>query len=362
MDVFAIDLSAGVRAEAARFKDWCKPKGLKPDSFCCMSEPDQEFWQAFANAVGVGGLPADVARALRDKPTMKARLNRAGFATAPFAHVKTLRDLHNFVHLHGFPIVLKPVNGWGTLSTTVLKSANDLESVSIAAGPFDMMVEAFIQDEEYELCALIAEGEVLHVFPSLMPSRPVDAAQGSLNANISVGKDHSHIPFADLREMVQRVVDAFELPHGYLHMEVFISSDGSRLTFGELALRYPGCEIARNHGLALGFDIAGATLDTYLGLRPTPVFTRQSCVGDLLLPYRTGYVRHITSEAALMAMEGVIGVHLPIKQGDVLQPLPASSFNCTGWVFIEGETPGEVAQRMRQVHEAFELAVEELAA
>ena len=127
------------------------------------------------------------------------------------------------------------------------------------------------------------------------------------------------------------------------------------LAIGELALRYPGCEIAKNHGLSHGFDIASATIDLYLGTRPRLEYTRSRSVGDLLLPYRAGRVLSHSTREELERMPGVLEAHLGVTVGEVLSPVPPSSFNCVGWVFVEGESARQVEERMRYVVERFEL-------
>jgi hypothetical protein len=354
-DQYYVDTHRPVVEQAPGFIRWCEAQGLRPTSFCCMSEPRQEYWQAFARAVGLPGLPAEVARALRHKPTMKSWLQRAGLRTAAYAEVASSADVEAFAEEHGYPVVLKPVDGWGALATVILNNADEVGNRLVEDQAWAMMVETYIGDEEYECCALVADGKVLDVFPSIMPARPVDAAQGAINANISIGPRQPFNPVPDLKAVVQTIVTAFGLERGYLHMELFASAGGERLAIGELALRYPGCEIAKNHGLAYGFDIANATIDTYLGLVPMLAYTGANCVGDLLLPYTAGWVQRVSTAEDLLQLPGVIQAHIGVAPGEWLAEVETASFNCSGWVFVEGNDPQEVATRMMVVRDFYVL-------
>jgi hypothetical protein len=113
-----------------------------------------------------------------------------------------------------------------------------------------------------------------------------------------------------------------------------------------------------NHGLAYGFDFLNVILDCYVDRVPTPEYTKDRAVGDLLLPTAPGRVVHISTEEELLRLPGVIGAHLTARPGDLLDP-PRASHASTGYVHVEGATADEVEQRMRAVLDHFELKLAE---
>ena len=352
---FWVDTTHDVAAEAGRFRRWCLGQDLDPAHFCCVTEPRQEFWQAFARACGLPGLPPDVARALRNKPAMKDRIRASGFRTAEYAVAANLPAVLAFAKRHGYPVVLKPVDGWGALATHLVLNQEEANKLGHLFGRFEMMVETYVPYREFECCALIANGRVLDIYPSILPTAPIDVAKGGLNANISMGRCRNRIPVPNLHGTVQRLVDGFRLPHGYLHMELFVSEDGTHSMISELALRYPGCEIAKNHAYAYGFDIASATIDLYLGRVPELNYKKLRSAGDLLLPYSPGRVTHVTTPGELRRLPGVREAHVGVRPGDILPEVDEASFNCSGWVIVEGHDPDEVEDRMRTVLSTYEL-------
>lgn len=356
LPAFYVDPAHTVEAEARRLQAWCAELGLQPDCFCNMSEPQQEYGHRLAELIGLPHLPAATTRALRHKPTMKAWLRAGGLQTADDCELHTQADIDRFTAAHGFPLVLKPTDGWGTLNTHLIERHADLQRHRSLIEQHDMMLETYICDEEIMCCALLQHGEVLDTFISSMPTSPLAIAGGdTMSANISMGP--CALPF-DFDAITQRIVDAFGLRDGYLHMEWFVDPSSGRVRIGELALRYPGCEIGKNHGLAHGFDLCAATIDLYLGRRVKLDYAPARCVGDLLLPYRAGRVVAHTSARELLSLPGVLEVHLGVELGEVLPPVPSSSFNCSGWVFVEGRVPAEVESRMRAVLDRYRLTTQ----
>lgn len=63
------------------------------------------------DALQLGGTPAAVTGLLRDKAAMRARLARSELASVPFAVCHDLDDVHAFAREHGYPIIIKPIDG-----------------------------------------------------------------------------------------------------------------------------------------------------------------------------------------------------------------------------------------------------------
>jgi D-alanine-D-alanine ligase-like ATP-grasp enzyme len=69
----------------------------------------------------------------------------------------TQNDVTDFASHHGWPVVVKPRNGFACIGTHLVNSEKDLFEL----GPLDrrpMMVEAYQHGIEYELCALFQHG------------------------------------------------------------------------------------------------------------------------------------------------------------------------------------------------------------
>ncbi|MYW02678.1 ATP-dependent carboxylate-amine ligase [Streptomyces sp. SID3343] len=351
LPAFWVREGAPLEHEARRYRDWTAELPTRPTRFCNPSEPRQAVAQRFAALAGLPHLTQRQVGWVRDKAAMKSRFRELGLRTAAFARVSRASEVERFAARHGWPLVLKPVDSFACVDTYRLEGPTAVAAIDFAAR--DWMVEEFVGGTEWEVCALVHDGEVLTAWPSAMPCRPLDIVDGAMNANISVGTDEG--PPVDLRAMLQRIVTGMGIDHGYAHMEFFVVD--KQVYAGEIGVRLAGCEIPANHGHAYGFDVFGATLDVYLGRRPRLDYRERRCAGDLLLPLPgSGTVRHVTGADELLRLPGVVEAVLKTEVGDTVAARRASH-NASGHVHVVGASIAEVEQRMRAVLDAFTIEV-----
>ncbi|WP_338930792.1 ATP-dependent carboxylate-amine ligase [Streptomyces netropsis] len=337
--------------EARRYAVWIRGLPVRPDRFCNPSEPRQAVAQRFAALVGLPHLTGRQVTWVRDKAAMKDRFRELGLRTARYARVADAAGVERFAGSCGWPLVLKPVDSFACVDTFRLTGPTSLAGIDFGAR--DWMVEEYLGGTEWEVCALIHDGDVLDAWPSAMPCRPLDIVDGALNANISVATREA--PPVDLKALLQRIATGMGLDHGYVHMEFFVI-DGE-VYAGEVGVRLAGCEITANHGHAYGFDVFGATLDVYLGHRPALRYGERRCAGDLLLPLPgSGVVRAITPREELLRIPGVVDAVLKVGVGDSVAARRASH-NASGYVHVTGISIDEVEHRMREVLDVFAIDV-----
>ncbi|MGW8953943.1 ATP-grasp domain-containing protein [Streptomyces sp. NPDC055709] len=351
LPAFWVRENAPLEEEAARYRAWSEELPVPPSRFCNPSEPRQSMAQRFAGLAGLPHLTERQVRWVRDKEAMKHRFRKLGLNTARYARVSTVSEIESFAARSGWPVVLKPVDSFACVDTYRLTGPGAVSQEDL--GTRSWMVEEHLEGTEWEVCALIHGGEVLDAWPSAMPCRPLDIVDGAMNANISVPTDEG--PPIDLRAMLQRIASGMEIDHGYVHMEFFVVDH--TVYASEIGVRLAGCEITANHGHAHGFDVFGATLDVYLGRRPTLDYTDRRCAGDLLLPLPgSGTVRRITPTKDLLRLPGVIDAVLHVGVGEHVAARRASH-NASGYVHVAGRSIAEVETRMRGVLDAFAIEV-----
>jgi biotin carboxylase len=354
---FDVRADRALEKEAARYSAWVASLAAPPQFFCNPEEHLQNLAQLFAGLVGLPHLSDQQVRWVRNKAEMKDKFAELGIASARYRRVTSVGEIRQFAESHGWPVVLKPVDSFATIDTYRIDSADQLEQLAPSLPSREWMVEEFVAGKEYQLCALVARGRVLDTFISINPSPLLETIDGSMNADVTVGPHCAEYSMRTMvREMVQRLVDGMRLDHGYLHMEFFVSHDGT-IRMSEIGARLAGCGIPTNHALAFGFDIFGATLDLYLQRVPELRYTNDRCVGDLLLPTRAGRVVNVTPLDDLLRLPGVICGQLEVAVGDVVTGHRASNAR-SGLVHVEGASIDEVLERMQTVLDEFELTVE----
>ena len=333
------------------FLSWCDENDIKPQYILNPSEPEQQFAHKLGQRIGVPALTEDQVVWLRNKARMKDKFSEMGIACANYAEVKTSSDMVAFGEVQGWPIVVKPTEGFSCIDTYLLSSAEEASAHDLSDDT-NWMVESYVEGQEWECCALIQDGQVLDTYASYMPARPLDIVDGAINANITVTPTPTDFPI-DTKELVQRIVDGMELSDGYMHMEFFVNEkDG--LVMSETALRLAGCEIPENHGLANGFDTYNTLIDIHIGRKVNLDYTKSQCAGDLLLPTKAGHIVGMTSEAELLNMPGVVLYKPRLQVGDVSDPKRAGH-TCSAVVHVVGDTLEAVLSRMEYVLENFQM-------
>lgn len=348
---FVVDMEKPISQEVKRFQDWQEQHNFELKYFCNPSEPRQHISQRFARLLGLPALSKSQVDWLRNKLSMKKKCKEIGFLVADFAPVFTPNDVLAFAQSHGWPVVVKPKEGFACIDTYKLEGEKDIKKLKLGSN-HEWMVESFVWGEEYECCVLIFKGQVLDAYLSYFPAPPLEATDGAINANISLGYLNKDFP-TNMKQIVQQIVDGMDIDHGYMHLEFFLLPDQT-VVLSEVGLRLAGCEIPANHGFAYGFNIFDALIDIHLGRQPKLEYTQERCVGDLLLPIKPGRVEAITSVSDLLAMEGVIKAKLKIAVGDSISTRRASHFS-SGYVHVEGKTVFEVEYRMQRILERFHL-------
>ncbi|MEU6173855.1 ATP-grasp domain-containing protein [Streptantibioticus parmotrematis] len=280
-----------------------------------------------AHLLGADEPSASVVLATRDKRLMKHHARRAGLHTArtrsvpdPAALVdagdEALAELESAV---GYPAVVKPANGWGTVSTTV---AHDRDALRSALRDFryapelrsqQLLVEEFIDGEEFHVDAVWRDGEPWIFCVSRYVTPPLRLREGA-GPGLSVlldEEDHADL-YAEVRELHRRLNEQLGLTRGPTHLEFFRERGTGRLVFSEIASRLGGLTVAQLVGAGVGVDereiAAHEMLDGELSQLPLRR-CRFRYVGMLnIIPDRSGRVTRVPAREDLLAHDHVLDV------------------------------------------------------
>ena len=351
---FVIDSDLPLEAEAARFEQWCRARHLSVDHFLNPSEVQLRRAHAFARAVGLDALSSEQAIWARDKLEMKRHFQSLGFGVAPHRLVRGPDEVVSFAQAHGWPVVVKPRDGFSCIDTWAVRRAEEAFALPMGRRS-EWLVEAFVPDREWECCALVHDGMVIGCYPVWLPASVLAAADGAINGSVSAR--HTPPEFTiDMAEVMQRLADGMGIRQAYMHLDFFAGTEMG-LTLGEVALRPAGIEIPANHGMAWGFPVFDAIVDISMGRRPKLQYTRDRYVGDLLLPVSAGRIRWLTPLNELLELDGVIAGRLKVAPGDISAPRRAGH-TAAGYVHVEGSSIAEVEHRMWTVLDTFTLVTD----
>lgn len=206
---------------------------------------EERLIEAAAVARGVLGLPglsAESARLCRDKPAMKAALRRAGLPCAESAAVASLAELESFVERVGYPLVLKPRAGLGSLETFRVENGAELVR---AAGRLGVdrggsaAVEEFIEGHEGFYDTISIDGEprlefISHYYPSVLEA----LSDRRISPQIAATNRVELPSYGELRATGRAVLRALGIGTSATHMEWFFGPKGLKVS--EIGARPPG--------------------------------------------------------------------------------------------------------------------------
>lgn len=98
-------------------------------------------------ALGLEAMSSDIVARTLDKSKLKATLKSAGIKTPHDAIINSVEDARLFAHARGFPIVLKPLNGSGALTTFRITTDEQLARI-LDLIKLPVLAEAHVHGQE----------------------------------------------------------------------------------------------------------------------------------------------------------------------------------------------------------------------
>ncbi|MFJ2444347.1 ATP-grasp domain-containing protein [Streptomyces sp. NPDC087658] len=307
-----------------------------------------------ARRLGLPGPPPEAVVACRDKGTQRRVLEAAGVPGPRFTVVSHIAEAVTAAQDIGFPVVLKPVQGSGSLGVRLCADAGQVHMHAaellgatvnergLAADTHVLVEEALAGDEfsveVFDGCAVAVVAKHLTPHPHFVeighdvPASIPGGVAGSLTA------------------CAESAAAALGLVHGAVHVELRIGSDGPRLI--EVNPRLAGGMIPELLRRARGVDLVRAQVVAALG-RPADLTHTQCATAsirfvtadeDAVVGWRTEHTM-----AAARAVNGVVEVTLYKTPGTPVRP-PQDFRDRLGHVIAVADTP-------QRSHEAAETAV-----
>jgi biotin carboxylase len=213
--------------------------------------------------LGIPGQGVESATAYRDKFRMKTITARAGLPVTRMRLIRSAADLRAVAEAGGFPIVVKPVAGGGSVGVRVVPDAKTLDRLGAelaGVAPGRLMAETWVSGEVLVLDGLMAGGKLMQCWPVRLRYPNLTSV---VDWKPSIGW---MLPRGDelgerLLAFVADVVAALPAPQEVtaVHAEVFHTGD-DRLLLGEIACRPGGSGHAPAFELAFGVNLFAASL------------------------------------------------------------------------------------------------------
>ncbi len=270
-------------------------------------ERDLERAAQLREILGLPGQRLASASAFRDKILMKKVVQAAGVEVAPYAEVECAADVIGFVGEHGFPIVLKPRNGGGSIGLRIVHDEAEFDELLISGALAEdgyqpnLMVEAFVPGAMCHVDGLVIDGRPVLMWASQY-LYALATYKTDRNGRFDVTLDPDDPLARRLLALTERVIDALPSPRDFaFHAEVF-RTPGDRLVLCEIACRMGGASIRDMGRTLFGVDPLPCSVRAQIGLPPSRALqagrlTPERMAGQFVLMKRPGTVRELPTDA-----------------------------------------------------------------
>jgi len=310
------------------------------------------------------GLPhpdPDAIRACRDKATQRARLAAAGLPGPAFATARSPEAAADAAAAVGFPVVVKPVAGSGSIGVrrcgtraSAVAAAEAILAGTAGTGlppQHTVLVEAYLAGAElsvetFDDLVVGVTGKHLGPEPSFVETghdfpAPVDPAVAA-----SVG------------EAAVAALRALGLGWGAAHVELRLTGGGPRVV--EVNPRLAGGMIPRMVEEATGIDLIALLVARVAGGRPVPVPTRAGAASiRFLVATSAGRLAGVGGVDAARQVPGVVEVGVTAREGQ--EVLVRGSFQDRLGYVLAADPGGDGAAAARAGDAALALLSPELA-
>lgn len=252
-------------AEALRYHNTVRPI----NGVMCIASDVPLTVARVATTLGLPGISIDSARLATDKLAMKERFRADGVPIPWFSAVEAAEHLKELVEMHGFPLVIKPVDSRGARGVLQLKSGVDLDWAYASAKHFSptgrVILERFLPGPQVSTESLVIE-RVAHT-PGFADRNYEYMERFAPHIIENGGQLPSHLSTEVQQavcDLVQKAAESMGIKNGVVKGDIVVSEGEPHVI--ELAARLSGGYFCTHEiPLNTGVDLVGAAIRQALG-------------------------------------------------------------------------------------------------
>lgn len=221
-------------------------------------EPIQVPLAQVRERLGVEGMNVETALNFRDKDRMKRLFREAGLPCARAQAVTSVADAEIFAGSCGFPLVVKPPDGAGSLSTFKVDNTAELKTALAAMPGNRALLEEFITGTEHSFDTFTLGNQPLfHSISNYHPNPLEVMREPWIQWQVILPREVDEPQYDDIRDAAFKALSTLGMRTGISHLEWFRRTDGS-IAISEVAARPPGAQFLTLIGRAGDFDAIDA--------------------------------------------------------------------------------------------------------
>ncbi len=210
----------------------------KIDNVLCFDDQEQMRVAIISNQLNLPFHKLETIKKIRDKYLMRDILRKVGLENIQSASIDSVQDIYKFISGVGFPIILKPRSGLGSIGVEKIESFEEIESAyrrsTIEMGNTALVAEQFITGQEYSAEIFCEKGEYLILSTTHKFKNPTTFVEQGHFCPANLTEKETRL----VSETIPKILKALNIENGACHTEFIISSDGIHIV--ETHLRVAG--------------------------------------------------------------------------------------------------------------------------
>ena len=321
------------------------------------SDVPVETVAAIAEALGLPGIPLDVAKRARNKLLTHRRFAADGIPTAPFQEVRTVEEAEKAAVEIGLPVMIKPVDNSGSRGVSKVDCLEGVRrAVEFAASNSKvdtLCVEKFIEGTEFgaETFTIGNDTKLIAITRKSMTAPPHFVPLGhTIPADLPPRLEQLTC------EVITMGIHSLGIDTGPANVDVRLTSEGPVIL--EIGARLGGTCLPEVVFQSSGIDTVRAAINTALGNQPDlgRCFDR-AAAARLIVPKHGGRVTRIRVPSAAELPEEVVEIAVDVEVGAVVQPFSCGA-DRIGHVIAVGETPQKAGRSAEKARDMVQIEVE----
>ncbi|WP_052429653.1 ATP-grasp domain-containing protein [Paenibacillus borealis] len=294
--------------------------------------------------LGLPGQNASSSLLFRNKFKMKSRLQ--GTVNLPrFKEVTNVFDIFDFAQSNGYPFVVKPQSGAGSVGVKIIRDVSGLRKLLEASITEPLLIEEYITGEMFHVDGLYKDGHLILSVPSKYINDCLAFETGKYLGSVML---EERDPYYDrLNREVAKVLDTLETPNQVIafHAEFFLD-DEDTLIFCEIASRVGGGMIPEAIYYAKGVDLLTESISSQLLIEHEFTVQDNKMAGWITIPPGTGKLK----EFNLAPFEWIKESYY--KEDDLNKIFEGASSSADAIIsyVISGESTDELCERIEQIY------------
>jgi biotin carboxylase len=220
--------------QASPIEDWIKLASFIHDQdpfhiIYGFHELNQHIAAAIASELQLDYHSPDAIDNTRNKAKMREKLREVGIDPTASRRIDSCDDVIDFAQIHGYPLIMKPVDGRASTGVSMIRSATDIpgaiEWLQRWSPASRMFIEKFLDGDEFSVEALSEKGQHRVICITKKYKEPIHFIEMGhcIPADLDVTVEKS------IEILVKNALTALGICNGPTHTEVMLTADGPHI-------------------------------------------------------------------------------------------------------------------------------------